>query len=159
MCFQGWALSNISGTFRWNTAPKAQQSLCLQSCRLRDDCAAVQYKNGACNLMVSDGKPSALHSEVLLRLNNCSDQDAALNVTLPGAQYLEGEFSVMSIFKSNASYSRPGTNPQRQLLLSRRENVERVPESCAKPSSSTGTNGWRSETGPQMLGGIPGSSF
>ncbi|CAK9000608.1 unnamed protein product [Durusdinium trenchii] len=82
--------------------------------------------------MVSDGKPSALHSEVLLRLNNCSDQDAALNVTLPGAQYLEGEFSVMSIFKSNASYSRPGTNPQRQLLLSRRENVERVPESCAK---------------------------
>ena len=98
--------------------------------------------------MVSDGKPSALHSEVLLRLNNCSDQDAALNVTLPGAQYLEGEFSVMSIFKGKASYSRPGTNPQRQLLLSRSENVERVPESCAKPLSGTGQN-----TGPRIMAG------
>ncbi|CAK9116540.1 unnamed protein product [Durusdinium trenchii] len=109
-----------------------QEPHCLQTCRLRDDCAAVQYKEDTCRFMVSDGKETFLDGQVLVRLNNCSEQDASLNLTVPGAQYLQGEFGVMNFYQNDASYSRAGSLPERQLVLGRRPNVQRIPESCAK---------------------------
>lgn len=82
--------------------------------------------------MVSDGKETFLDGQVLVRLNNCSEQDASLNLTVPGAQYLQGEFGVMNFYQNDASYSRAGSLPERQLVLGRRPNVQRIPESCAK---------------------------
>ncbi|CAK9010740.1 unnamed protein product [Durusdinium trenchii] len=127
-----WVPSNISGTFQWKETPNVQEAKCLQECRLRDDCAAIQYDNKSCRVMVGDGNQSFVDSQVLVRLNNCSEEDAGLNLFVPGAGYLEGEFSVMTAYHGASSYSRPGSNPDRQLLLGRRENVERVPASCMK---------------------------
>lgn len=82
--------------------------------------------------MVSDGKETFLDGQVLVRLNNCSEQDASLNLAVPGAQYLQGEFGVMNFYQNDASYSRAGSLPERQLVLGRRASVQRIPESCAK---------------------------
>ena len=102
-----------------------------------------RYGQGRGTALIFRGKSSKARSqdsfcltiplpEVLVRLNNCSEQDASLNLTVPKAQYLQGEFSVMNIYHDMPSYSRPGENPRRQLVLSRRENVQRIPTSCAK---------------------------
>lgn len=125
---------NISGSFRWQKVTASGEGLCLQQCRLREDCAAIIFSAGTCELMVSDGNESFVPEALaLVRLNNCSEQDASLNLTVPDAQYLQGEFSVMNVYHDTASYSRPGSNPKRQLLLSRTENVQQIPTSCAKP--------------------------
>ncbi|CAK9096216.1 unnamed protein product [Durusdinium trenchii] len=130
-----WVPRNISGSFRWQKVTASGEGLCLQQCRLREDCAAIIFSAGTCELMVSDGNESFVPEALaLVRLNNCSEQDASLNLTVPDAQYLQGEFSVMNVYHDTASYSRPGSNPKRQLLLSRTENVQQIPTSCAKSS-------------------------
>eukprot|EP00913_Durusdinium_trenchii_P034744 g32502.t1 len=163
-----WVPSNISGTFRWNETRNVKEAQCLQECRLADDCAAVLYEAGICKILVSDGAAEKVESQVLVRLNNCSEMETSLNLTISAAEYLQGEFSVLNVFQDETnlafqsnllvSYSRPGTNPQRQLVLVRREVVERAPVSCAKSTwmllhiNSSDYEDAESKTAPEFFG-------
>ena len=67
--------------------------------------------------------------EVLVRLNNCSEQHSALNFSAPEVQYLNGIFTPTNVYQGQASYARPGSNPERQLLLVPKSHARAMPNS------------------------------
>ena len=127
-----WVPTAVSGHFGLK---ELSQKSCLAVCRERADCAGVHMENGKCKAIVSDGTPEAFTGELLLRLNNCSEEETQLNLTAEGAKYVEGLFSPSNVFKDQVSFSRAGPTPERQLHLVHRAFAETwLPETCSNAS-------------------------
>ncbi|CAK9001676.1 unnamed protein product [Durusdinium trenchii] len=114
-----------------------EEAKCIQICRARMDCAAARVWFSHCLIIAShlnNPRPDPDGGGMyLVRLNNCSEQTSELNITVPGAQYLQGTFSAMNVYHGEASYSRAGFNPERQLLLVRKANVQQaISDFCAE---------------------------
>ncbi|CAK9023227.1 Uncharacterized protein SCF082_LOCUS16131 [Durusdinium trenchii] len=118
-----WVPGPISLPALWQKLDAQTGPLCLSSCRMRDDCAAVHF-NDTCYVMVSDGQFLNLTGNALVRLSNCSEEVSALNLSVPGAAYVDGQFTVSNSYKDQVSYSRAGSTPGRQLDLVQGSFVE-----------------------------------
>ena len=132
----GWVPSEISGTFlslEFDWSPEE----CSTECRRRPDCAAFEWEKSHCRLMVSTEKGQKIEwnakssIQQVVRLNNCSEEHMSLNFSLTDVKYLDGMFAPVNVYRGEASYSRPGSNPERQLRLARRSHVRNVPTTDA----------------------------
>ena len=127
-----WVPTSVSGQFRWKELPHTS---CLAMCRKRADCAGIHENGKKCKAVVSDGKPEAFTGQLLLRLDNCSEEDTQLNLTVKGAKYVEGIFSPSNVFKDKVSFSRAGPTPELQLHLVHRAFAETwLPNICSNAS-------------------------
>lgn len=131
-----WVPSEISGTFlslEFDWSPEE----CSTECRRRPDCAAFEWEKSHCRLMVSTEKGQKIEwnakssIQQVVRLNNCSEEHMSLNFSLTDVKYLDGMFAPVNVYRGEASYSRPGSNPERQLRLARRSHVRNVPTTDA----------------------------
>ena len=97
-----WVPAQVSGHFRWKQF--SSNSSCLAQCRERADCAAVREASSGCHAMVSDGESEAFTGSVLLRLENCSEEDTGLNLTCKGARYLQGVLEPSNDYKDQVTW-------------------------------------------------------
>ena len=97
-----WVPAQVSGHFRWKQF--SSNSSCLAQCRERADCAAVREASSGCHAMVSDGESEAFQGSVLLRLENCSEEDTSLNLTCKGARYLQGVLEPSNDYKDQVTW-------------------------------------------------------
>ena len=95
-----WVPSNVSKKTLWQKL-EVNQAACLRMCRLRVDCAAARY-NGTCYIMVSEGGSLLNFSRAMVRLNNCSEETATLELSVPGALYVQGNYTPTLTFKHQA---------------------------------------------------------
>ncbi|CAE7213892.1 unnamed protein product [Symbiodinium sp. CCMP2592] len=127
-----WVPTNISGWFGWKDLPS--KSACLALCREGADCAAVQIGSGTCRAVVSDGEKEPFSQQVLMRLENCSEEDTELNLTVKGAWYVQGACASSNVFQDRVSYSRAGATPELQIHLVQQEFVVANPKACENAS-------------------------
>lgn len=132
----GWVPSDISGTFLSLEFDRSPEE-CSTECRRRPDCAAFEWEKPHCRLMVSTEKGQKIEwnakssIQQVVRLNNCSEEHMSLNFSLTDVKYLDGMFAPVNVYRGEASYSRPGSNPERQLRLAQRSHVRNVPTTDA----------------------------
>ena len=97
-----WVPAQVSGHFRWKQFNS--KASCLALCRERADCAAVRDASPGCHAMVSDGESESFTGSVLLRLENCSEEDTGLNLTSKGARYLQGVLEPSNDYKDQVTW-------------------------------------------------------
>ena len=120
------------------------QATCLLKCRREKSCGAAQYVAhvrdfplklcrsqrlrklldvGACWMQSSSGFVATRPGTVLLRVNDCMQSSAELQLEVPGALVVAGNYAPRGRYKDLTTYSRPGVTAQRQLIFTPHELV------------------------------------
>lgn len=99
---------------------------CFVKCRKMPDCAAVNYQNNTCMLLVASNisnetEEIAHNVSAMVRLENCSEDETSLELLAPQAGYVQGTFQPSNVYKSDVSYARSGNTVERQLVFVRNE--------------------------------------
>ena len=100
-----WVPSKLQNAGLWQSIQNQSQASCLRQCRLHAACGAAQQNNQTCYLMVPEGQPQKLES-ALVRLDNCSEGYSSLNLSVPGAWYVQGQFTPSNSYQHEAGLAK-----------------------------------------------------
>ena len=129
-----WVPTNVSGSFHWKTLPSLSE--CFHICRERADCAGIQEdSNGTCRAIVIDDEQNYFAGQMLVRLDNCPEDETDLHLTAKGAWYMQGSYSQSNVFRQQVSYTHAGATPDLQFHFVLREFAHmKLPKACENAS-------------------------
>ena len=130
---------SIPAPSRWSKLDLKKHTSCYAECRKQSDCAAVyQHKTTCMLLLANNTKETEDKSEnisAMIRLDNCSEDESSLELVVPQAGYVHGQFQPSNVYKTDVSYARGGDTIERQLVLARKEaSFSKLPSECANAS-------------------------
>ena len=136
---QGWVPRDVFGTWGSSRGSILTEQKCIDTCKSQRQCAAFYFttsRTPRCWLLSTPDsyspsyEPESATHRALVRVNNCSEAETGLNISIPEAQYLQGEFSVTNMHHHEPTYFRAGPNVERQLVLARGPDVQSTNHEC-----------------------------
>ncbi|CAK9105872.1 unnamed protein product [Durusdinium trenchii] len=132
-----WSPAEISSQGLWLDAGRLSLSECKQQCRQQAECAAVSHGENICFIQTTNGSAQKAPGPCLLRLKNCTEETAILDLSAPDAKYLQGQFKPSGAHADHEvkAYSRSGLTVERELILARQKFVHSaIPKACHNAS-------------------------